>query len=451
MRNVVHALAVFVGIAVLSGTAVPAGAQDELVDDSWATAPEAAEPEEAPVEATGDPVGAEGAETPTASEGDENESEERAEEAVEENAGEAVEENAEDASASEEGAATPPPRRGPALTFANSFFSYTNEVTFNSFAPGGQLSYNPYWAMSFSITPRFYLTDATFLWLNQGLSIELTDSDWTATNHEPVLTDTTLDLRHNFLWEGFVIQPHARLVFPLSKTSQSARRIVQTGLGVSITRPFPELASFTVSGSLGYRRWWSAATAPQYAPGAAPDYRTLDGETYCEAGTRSTPLCTQAGSSTTARDVIVAGLVFTVMPISGLTVQLAGFYIGMYGHEVGEAHLSVGGRDVVLVDDSPTHWRHFTSLSFAVGYDVLPYLNLSLGVQNGAGAAPLWNPDGSVRSPFNPDTQVFLTATVGIDALVNQLVSSEEEDGLTPEERQRRRQGLAQRDSATMF
>jgi hypothetical protein len=120
-----------------------------------------------------------------------------------------------------------------------------------------------------------------------------------------------------------------------------------------------------------------------------------------------------------------------------------------YGEELAPADVAINGGNVTLEDESATHWRAFTYFSLAVGYDVLPWLNLQLGVQNAANVAPLYNPDGSVRSPFTADTQVFLTTTIGLDGLYQEIFSGDDGDGLTPEERQRRRQGLASRGRAT--
>ena len=45
------------------------------------------------------------------------------------------------------------------------------------------------------------------------------------------------------------------------------------------------------------------------------------------------------------------------------------------------------------------------------------------------------------------DTQAFLSATFSVDGIYNELFGAHEEE-LTPEERQRRRQGLAQNDNS---
>lgn len=336
----------------------------------------------------------------------------------------------------------PAPARGPALRFANSFFSWSNAVTFNTFVPEAQLTHDPTWVMSFNLTPRFYLTDTTFLWLNQGLFLELTDSNDGTYNREPLLDDTLLDLRQLLRWEGFVFQGQIRLGVPASKASQAAGRVLQTGLGLTVTRPFPELAALTVSVTGGYRRWWATRN---YVATGEPVYAS------CEQLAGGAPsFCTHAGGATPARDIVITGLVMSVMPAPGLTVSFQGFYLGLVGDDVATADVPINGGTTTIVDDSPTHWRHFTYFALAVGYDVLPWLNLSLGVQSSGLAAPLYNPDGSVRSPFNPDTQVFLTTTLGLDGLYDELFGAREEE-LTPEERQRRRQGLASRGSSAAF
>ena len=468
MRNALYVLAVLSGIALLNGMAIPAGAQDAPDEGTEAAPLEEANPADAapadaapaetdPAEASDSepaleetPLVTTSAPAEVATEASDESSDAGALSAPD--SAESAETETEDAGAEEEEEEAPA-RRGPALTFANSFFSYTNGVNLHTFDPGAQLTYDPTWLMSFSLTPRFYLTDTTFLWLNQGLQIELTDSNFDTYNHEPILFDTTLDLRQNLAWEGFVFQGAARVVFPLSKASQAARRILQTGFTLTATRPFPELASFTVSASFGYRRWWGLSNVAQFQDGAGPEYSTPSGESYCEAvdGPRASSLCTQAGGTTTARDMIVTGLALSVMPFAGFTVQFSAFYLGLQGEGIKTAEVPINGGNVTLEDDSPTHWRHFTSFVLAVGYDFLPYLNVSLGLQNSSFAAPLYNPDGSVRSPFNADSQVYLTVTLGLDGIYNELAGANDDEGLTPEERQRRRQGLARSGGASSF
>jgi len=354
-----------------------------------------------------------------------------------------IAEEAEETADAADAEAAPARPSGPEFTFANSFFTWTNAVTAHTLAPGAQLTYDPTYIQTFSLTPRFYLTDTTFLWANQVMSLELTDSNFATYNREPLLADTLLDLRQLIAWEGFVFQLQGRVAFPTSKASQAAGRIMQTGLGLTIARPIPEAAGLTIAGTFGYRRWWATrnvANAQETYPGNC--VQPTPGEA---------PVCTQAGGLTTARDLLIGGLTLNISPFTGFNVSFSGFMLGAYGHEVGDANVGINGGQVTYTDDSPSHWRAFTYFALAVAYDVTPWLNLQLGVQNSGVVAPLFNEDASVRSPLSPDTQIFLSTTIGLDSLFGEIVGGGEDDGLTPEERQRRRQGLASTGGRSAF
>lgn len=343
-------------------------------------------------------------------------------------------------------AEAPPPPAGPELTFANSYFSWGHYVTAWTFAPGAGLTYNPTYFQTFSLNPRFYLTNTTFLWLNQGMSIELTDSDDGTYNREPMLDDTFLDLRQNIPWEGFVFQAAARLAFPLSKASQAAQRVMQTGLALTVTRPFPEAANFTIAANFAYRHWWALSNvAMARASSSTPGYCNP-----ASFGSTNEP-CVQAGGPTTLRDLLVAGLTLSVAPVPELSIVLQGIWVSAYAHELAPGTVAINGGEITLEDESLTHWRNFTYLMLAVAYDVQPWLNLQLGISNSGVMAPLYSPDGSVRGPFNSDTQIFLSATLTLDTIYQGLFGASEDEGLTPEERQRRRQGLAHNGGTSAF
>lgn len=211
---------------------------------------------------------------------------------------------------------------------------------------------------------------------------------------------------------------------------------------------FPEAASLTIALIGRYQYWFAgrnvSATTGTYPATPAPP--RLDPEGFVD-----NPALDQASGLTTGRHIITTGLNFTITPVSGLTVSTGLFWQSQEGHGLATACTEVltspdGG--LCMGDQSATHWRHFTSLSLSVAYDVQPWLNLSLGWSNSTVLAPFFNEDGSVRQPFNPDNNLFLSATVQIDAVFEALQGSED-DGLTPEQRQRRRQGLAGRESST--
>ena len=331
------------------------------------------------------------------------------------------------------------------LPWRNTFLSATVGANFNTFVRDAQLSYNPTVNTFLSISPRWYFQPTTFLWSNFQIFYEFTDSDGVALNHDLQVSDPQFELRQLIPWEGFMFMLQGRIGLPLSKASQVLQRYVQLGLGTTITRPISE-ANLTLAGLFRYQRWLAGSNVPRgggplpidcysAVPRAAPgDLAPTDAFIGCD----------QLGGVTGTRDTILAGLAVTWVPLAGLSFFGQFVFFNTYGFELAPAYINVDtSQDPIQIDDgSPTHWRNFTYFTVAVAYDILPWFNLALGFQNSANVAPAWNADGSVRSIFNPDSQVYLSATFQIDAIYTDLFGTHHHE-LTPEERQRRRQGLA--------
>ena len=350
-----------------------------------------------------------------------------------------------DAEASEEAEEEEAPAP-PQLPWRNSFFSWTHQVTFNSFVRDAQLSYNPLYVQALSLAPRWYLAPTSYFMAIQSLQVELTDSDGDALNRDPQLGDTVIEFRQMFPWEGFMFMGQARVTLPVSKISQAAQVYLGTGLGLTVVRPIPEI-NLTLAGVF---RWSHTFAGSNVARTGVPQPDSCPGGpmiTSAGAGMApefATATCDQLGTASTGRDSILSGF-FATLAFDALTINLQAFFFSVYGHELAPAYVNVATREepLMIADGSPTHWRNFTYFAVSVGYQVTSWLNLSLGIQNSHIVASAWNPDGSIRNPlFTPDTQAFLSATVQLDTIYTEMAGSAD-DGLTPEERQRRRQGLA--------
>jgi hypothetical protein len=341
------------------------------------------------------------------------------------------------------------------LAWRNSFFSWTHGLTFNTFTRDGQQSYDPYYYWSFSLLPRWYLTPSMFLIASLGVSYELTDSNADTYNHELALSDALVELRYTLPVDRFVFIPAARLTFPTSKLSQAGQRYFNTGLGLTTVLQIPEFLSSNLALGLSYRRWW-AGTNTNLSMGTSPGMsagRSADDsfQRLSSAGAPALGGVDSMGGPSNGVDRILTSLTLNVTPVSGLTLTLQGIWIWDRVFDNPDAFLSCNTvlttpcDSTILIpqDETQWRWRWFTYYTLAAAYDVQPWLNVSLGVANAAFLAPFFNDDGSVRSPFNPDTQVYLSATVTLDGLYETLTAGGEEDGLSPEERQRRRQGLA--------
>ena len=359
-----------------------------------------------------------------------------------------AEEPASEEAAEEAEAESSPPEP---LPWRNSFFTWTNQANFNSFLRDAQLSYNPVYQQQFTLSPRWYLGPMTQLRASVSLNVEITDTDLNALNRDPQLLDPVLTLLHMVPWEGFILMPQVRLAFPVSKASQASERYFQAGAGLTVVRIIPELANLTLAGVFSYRRWFAGSNVirtgdPQPDRCGGPTPAVVGGADAAPQVT--TAFCDQVGGASAASDVILAGISATMTPVGSFSINLSAFLFTLHGFGLAPwvsdpGQVITREEPLVLEDGSPSHWRNFTFVSVSVAYQFTPWLNMSLGIQNSGLAAPAYNPDGSLRNPlFTPDTQVFLSATFGVDTIYNELFG-ETEDDLTPEERQRRQQGLA--------
>jgi hypothetical protein len=385
--------------------------------------------------------------------------EEEEEEEEREDAEEAAEEAAEDGEEGEADAveatnAIDAQAENEPLAWRNSFFSWTQGLTFNSFVRDGQQTYNPSYYWSFSILPRWYLDARLFLIASLGVSYELTDSDFDTYNHEIALSDALVELRYTAVVDRFVFIPAVRLTFPTSKISQAAQRYFNTGIGLTSVLQIPEFLSSNLALGLSYRRWWAGSNVALAQNPIQAD--TADGTRFrtgggFDAGAGDVGSTSVMGGAANGVDRLLVALTFNVTPLSGLTLTMQGLMVFDRVDDNGDAYLGCeniitqpcGTTYVVPMDPNQSRWRAFTYFTLAAAYDVQPWLNLQLGVANSGVLAPLYNDDGSVRSPFNPDSQVYLSATVTLDGIYQTIVEGGEDDGLTPEQRQRRRQGLA--------
>ncbi|MGE0790751.1 MAG: hypothetical protein AB7S26_34070 [Sandaracinaceae bacterium] len=335
------------------------------------------------------------------------------------------------------------------LPWRNTYFTWNHQATFNSFLRDAQLSYNPYYQQSFTISPRWYLTNETQIRGSLSLSVEITDTDDNALNRDPQVSDPSLSLFHTVVWEDFIFQPNFRLTFPLSKASIAAQRYISLGAGIQVVRVIPEAANLTIAGIFRYQRWFAGSNVvrtgtpqPDQCGRATPQMTSADA-----APDIPTAFCDQLGTASSSSDIILAGISATMTPVGPFSINLSAFMYTLYGFGLApwvsdDGQIVTRETPLVIEDGSPSHWRNFTYISLSVAYQFTSWLNISLGIQNSGNVAPLYNSDGSIRNPlFTPDTQVFLSATLGLDTIYNELFGQERE--LTPQERQRRQQGLA--------
>lgn len=335
---------------------------------------------------------------------------------------------------SEQAEAVEEPAPAPPRPYRGSIFGWQQGMTVNTLNPSAQLTYDPTYYWSFFLQPRWYVDPQNFFVATLGAGIEFTNSNFTAHEQEFQLGDLALEWRHTEAVEGFIFITSTRLAAPTSLASIAAQRIANVGGGVTAVRVFPEAASFTIALAGGARYWLAASNTPGVAPDTA-GYR-------CTSPGGVDSACSQTSAVTSEQLRLMSSLSVSVMPAAGLTLSMQYAFGGIMGYGVGTAsNPAIGGPPTI--GDPRHHWRPITYWTVAAAYDVLPWLNLALGYQSASVFNFFWNDGGNATNVFyNPESELYLTVTLAIDGVI-EAIEGGEEDGLTPEERQRRRQGLS--------
>ena len=311
---------------------------------------------------------------------------------------------------------------GEPLPWRNTFLSTSHSVSAYTLLKGAQLSYNPTYWQSYALFPRWNFTDTLSVRLNQGMALELTPSEAATKKRQLLLGDTTIDLVEANLetLHGVIIGVGARLLLPLSIASRARKRVMATGLRAALTKSIKGVAEGLVVQLMGaYSRWWARSNV------ASVDPRL---EYPCSLATPvGLPLqrsCDQALGPSSIRDVFVSGVGSQVMLMPGWIVSGGFSWIWALGYGLSDASVPTLAGDVILSDQSRTHWRNATSFSVSTTYMAAAWVMLTLAFGSPPMGDSQLKPDGSRRNPFvNRFSQLSLAATVTLDQLYTALRS----------------------------
>ena len=152
--------------------------------------------------------------------------------------------------------------------WAGSEVSLTQNVGLTTIVPGVDLSYNPYWGENLSVDPRWRLNDKVNLSAHLGLEVELTNSDVTSTERQPLLEDTWAQASYKLGKLPLLMNGSAslRLTLPTSKASIARETIFGLAPGVAFNRNFQVSKNVTLQPFLSLRAslWLQTARSLQY-------------------------------------------------------------------------------------------------------------------------------------------------------------------------------------------
>ncbi len=308
------------------------------------------------------------------------------------------------------------------LSWRGTSFVFEQSVSRNTLIKDTQLSYNPLYLHTYSLRPRWYFTDSLHLALRQDVILELTQPDAYGpyalyTERERIFAlDTRLQLADPDIFDldGTRLGAAGQVALPLNPASSAWRRVLVAGVKATVARDFPEPLQGTSFGLLtAYYHYFNltnvalAETDIACTPALRTDGGIATSPSYCLGG--STLMSERLDAAVSARLQLMAEL--------DLTASFT--WIWVLATDLSEAVVETLGGEVVLPDNSATHWRYYTDSSLALGYLLSDSLHLALGV---SALTRQLDPNGSRRNPlFNTDTLIFLAATVRLDALYLQL------------------------------
>jgi hypothetical protein len=252
--------------------------------------------------------------------------------------------------------------------------SFAQSYNLRGFRRDSQLTYDPTYTWTLSVSPRWNVRERVSLGARQDMTLELTESDITSRQRQVWLDDTRLDVRYTMearprdvtlTWLGL-------LRLPTSLVSQGAKRSVNLGGGLLAIRPVDVLSGLVFYGLVTYRAWLSSSDV----------VRTRRRDAYaCDlSGVGSTSACEQAGGVTTTIGTLSLVGQALLIPKPRWTLTLALALDVSHAHRLSEACVTVdtSPEPVCFGDAARNHIRTLTEFSASVGYDFRDYLTLTL-------------------------------------------------------------------------
>jgi hypothetical protein len=302
-----------------------------------------------------------------------------------------------------------------ALPFRNTVLIYENIFSVAQLDRGYQQTYNPYYAMSLSLQPRWYFTDELSIRLRFDIEGELTDADDTSNYHETRVSDLYLDLVYNPIYTiprlDLGIGLGLRALFPTSLESQAESRYVGLSPDLRLARVFDVLDGLTISYQFRYTKYLNRYTTMQRDTNP---YECTGDDPGCMANWQLGDPARSHGFS----NWIQLDLEFLSEQWRPMTFSVSVIFLNYLTYEVPEAEVELMGGQTVSVDhiEDPVNHVAFIWYTFELGLDITDYLSVAIG-------ASTYNPqlaaDSTYREPFfNRYTRIYVDLSLDVERVV---------------------------------
>lgn len=323
-------------------------------------------------------------------------------------------------------AVEPEKKDGYKAPWRGSSFTYRNAVTALSFKKDADLTYNPYYEMSWSFHPQWWVGDIFNAALDFSLSRELTEADDTTYDDETLMSDLSLTLAASKFATIPVLDikmsANVVMIGPTSKASQARTLLFGIRPGLSLSRSFDVLAGINLGYSFGISKFFYESTTGQLNDAPISNCATSPGgcEEYQNTGVRNT--------SWGLSNSFSLGIAFIDQLSLDASFGIKHSFLYEQSVRASDEIVDPGTGATLTTSESP--YSNDDDIRYAMvyglGLSVIPTQALSIGL--GAETAnPQLKPDSTYEAPFfNRYTVVYLDLTLDIDGLVQQLTSNEE-------------------------
>jgi len=289
---------------------------------------------------------------------------------------------------------------------------YRNVATAFSFDKGAELTYNPYYAMTFQVSPRWWFGRIFWVGADAGLSREITDSDSTTKSGEVLWDDTLVRAGASRFYRipvvGIEFSAGLDLIAPSSKLSQARSLYLGLRPFLGISRTFPLLKGLTLFYSLQGTKFFNEYTTSSRKSPLIPGCSGGACDPYLNSGLRNPEW----------RMTNLGGISMEFTDWIGLSASAGLVMDFVYAQETQDPSVTFqpqegqDDRRYTMVYEVEVHTRPMPSLGIAVGASTVN---------------PQLRANSTYEDPFiNRYTTVYVDLTFHVDGLVSQILKAKE-------------------------
>jgi hypothetical protein len=302
---------------------------------------------------------------------------------------------------------------GAAPPYRSSEIFYRNSVSVLTLDKAAELTYNPYYAMTWGFSPQWWFGDTLYLSGSFSLTRELTNADGTTQRDETIPSDILFRVGAANLVTipgiGVDISAYGEATAPTSPGSQARTLHTALSAGLSLRRQFKWLSGISLGYSLRFTKYLHQFTTAEREQSLIPG---------CPAGEPGCDQFLNMGVRNSSRRLSqTLSLSVGFLPWLALSTSFGVAQSVLY-----KASLSPKAS---FTPQDPQDTRYMFQYDLGLSFKPMASTLIVVGVNT---AHPQQAPDSSFRTPFfNRYTVVYLDLRLDVAGLISQITGDEDE------------------------